>query len=59
MGANEFSGPTAILKLPGPNPSLILFAKAVHDALLGNGQRQDLPEPQPHARRVRSGYRHL
>ena len=44
MSANELSGPMATLKLPKQNPSIILFAKSVHDALLGNAS---FPKPNP------------
>src|SRR5262249_19609324 len=44
MSANELSGPVAVLKMPSSNLSLIMFAKSVHDALLGNAT---FPKPNP------------
>jgi hypothetical protein len=44
MSTYESSGPMAVLNPPRHNPSLIIFAKAVHDALLGNAT---FPNPNP------------
>jgi hypothetical protein len=44
MSTNELSGPMAVLRLPRPHTSLIVLAKAVHDAMLGNA---NFPNPSP------------